>query len=509
MDDNTDIAPGSYGTWRHAGSSRADFGDPIEMDPLSDGPPATRQTKWTGLIEESDTDGQPALAAAAADGAVVAAGSTKRTKMRRVSPLALGDNRVSLLAVHPSAADAVPPSAADDLITPMPTPAMREAADKNIEERMEALRSKSAEVRARARRGIAVSLVVIFVYLASGVVFYSLWEGWPVNFALYFSVVVCTTVGYGDQSPIVTWEARLFTSFFAFFGVALILSVGAFLISQFYDYRRRRKLRRRRHLARKEARGKADRNSSKLRRGLSTVYEGKVACVRAIKNSRIGRVFRALSVSFINMILAWGVWIAYFMMARGEKLNFVESFYFTVVSATTVGFGDVTPQTAEARAFATVWLVVLVITTTAFLSEVAGQVVPPPEDTQIADMMREGGPKAVYEMSEAHATGSPLTYTAWLETLCVATGKVDKDFIHETRSHFEYCDFRGHGVLSRDDFDFIDNRFKVYQHRHSLDHPHRPHLPFDLQHYLPTKDTEEDSDSDSDYDHEKVHSFWV
>ena len=59
--------------------------------------------------------------------------------------------------------------------------------------------------------------------LGLGTWFYSLVEGWSLLDSLYFSVITLTTVGYGDFSPS-TVAGKIFTIFYIFVGIGLILS---------------------------------------------------------------------------------------------------------------------------------------------------------------------------------------------------------------------------------------------------------------------------------------------
>ena len=71
------------------------------------------------------------------------------------------------------------------------------------------------------RNTLIVCAIAVGGYLGLGVVVYTHFEGWSVLQAVYFSVVVLTTVGYGDLAPS-TQASKLFTCFFALLGIGLI-----------------------------------------------------------------------------------------------------------------------------------------------------------------------------------------------------------------------------------------------------------------------------------------------
>ena len=65
--------------------------------------------------------------------------------------------------------------------------------------------------------------VLVVLTLATGTFFYAWIEGWSLLDAFYFSAITLTTVGYGDLAP-VTAEGKLFTVFYIFAGIGIIVS---------------------------------------------------------------------------------------------------------------------------------------------------------------------------------------------------------------------------------------------------------------------------------------------
>src|SRR5215216_4186500 len=64
-------------------------------------------------------------------------------------------------------------------------------------------------------------VILVFLTLLIGTIFYSLQEGWGLIDAFYFSVTTLTTVGYGDPAP-TTPVGKLFTVFYILSGLGLI-----------------------------------------------------------------------------------------------------------------------------------------------------------------------------------------------------------------------------------------------------------------------------------------------
>jgi voltage-gated potassium channel len=58
-----------------------------------------------------------------------------------------------------------------------------------------------------------------------------------------------------------------------------------------------------------------------------------------------------------------------------EGLRLLDSFYFSVVTLATVGYGDFTPETAAGKVFTAFYVLIGVGITLAFVTRVAGQAV--------------------------------------------------------------------------------------------------------------------------------------
>lgn len=75
-------------------------------------------------------------------------------------------------------------------------------------------------------------LLTSLIILAIGTFSYHYLEGWNYIDSLYFSVITLTTVGYGDFSPQTT-GGKLFTIFYIFIGLGMILSFLQTLFDHF------------------------------------------------------------------------------------------------------------------------------------------------------------------------------------------------------------------------------------------------------------------------------------
>ena len=76
-------------------------------------------------------------------------------------------------------------------------------------------------------------MTIFLAGIIGGAFAYSNVEGWSLLDSFYFVVVTVTTIGYGDLAPI-TNIGKIFTIFFAFFGVATALCILSSISSSIF-----------------------------------------------------------------------------------------------------------------------------------------------------------------------------------------------------------------------------------------------------------------------------------
>jgi len=177
-------------------------------------------------------------------------------------------------------------------------------------------------------------------------------ESWSIIDALYFSMVTMSTVGYGDLTPGDSWEARLFTCFFIIVGIA-----GPFLIISI------------------ELGGLLNRMEAKFRsivlRGDSTVavdldgdgdidFEEPPNVVRYYAGGFSFWIFIIMSINLVSAAI---------YVAIDSELDYGTALYHCWVTATTVGYGDVSMRTQGARAWSCIHIAVAVGTLGAFIGK--------------------------------------------------------------------------------------------------------------------------------------------
>ncbi|KAL6006376.1 hypothetical protein ACLOJK_037327 [Asimina triloba] len=180
----------------------------------------------------------------------------------------------------------------------------------------------------------------VALYVAVGIVMYMVksesFKGHSTNRlidALYFSVVTLCTIGYGDIVPKTNFT-KIFTCLFILVGFGFI----DILLNGLVTY-------------------VLDRQEAVL---LSTMDENwrNAMFLTYVMDMKKGRMRIRMKVALALAVVIGCITIGMVMIHVLEGIDWVDSFYLSVTSVTTVGYGDYTFMTTRGRLFATVWLLV-------------------------------------------------------------------------------------------------------------------------------------------------------
>ncbi|KAJ4899953.1 Two-pore potassium channel 3 [Raphanus sativus] len=192
-----------------------------------------------------------------------------------------------------------------------------------------------------SRSVVRQAFALLVVYLSLGVLIYWLNrdhyvvnQTHPVVDGLYFCIVTMCTIGYGDITPnsVVT---KLFSIMFVLVGFGFIDILLSGMVSYVLDLQESYML---------DSAKRRDEPDHKRRSYIIDVKKGRM---------RI-RLKVALALGVVVLCIAVGVGIMHFI----EGIDWLDSFYLSVMSVTTVGYGDRAFKTLPGRLFAAVWLLV-------------------------------------------------------------------------------------------------------------------------------------------------------
>jgi potassium channel subfamily K len=256
---------------------------------------------------------------------------------------------------------------------------------------------------------------------------------------MYFSVCTFTTVGYGDVVPQST-GLKLFTVIYSLCGVAIVavgvnVMVNACLAST-HEWIA---------IIGNEYNCYCWRKTNEL-----VVQHQKQVTVAAVRGRLFALLFKMLGVIAIGTI-------AYMMpgMIEDDKpgLNFVNSLYMATMTASSIGFGDLSPKNNRGRLFFVFWMIggyVIVASSIREISQLYLELKERQAEKRILN--REVGLEALGMDDDGDGEVDRYEY---LSHMVVVLGKMRMHEVQEIMNRFKELDVTGDGKLSRADFETL------------------------------------------------------
>lgn len=221
-----------------------------------------------------------------------------------------------------------------------------------------------------------VNMVTVVIYFCVGVLAGTFLEDWHMLTSMYVIVQIVTTIGYGDIS-ITTEHMRWFMIFYVLFGIAIIANIVNDVTNAmlFWEAERVRAELRKSEIALKHKRQKTEgepiKPPNKLRNRLIASF-----------------------IVWLSIVLFWTVFYAEYekcscsygrsakdgcvddtydqcVAGGGQTKTFSQSFYMAIITMTTVGFGDFSPQTKIGRFIGLILMVLGVLATTNLITSMS------------------------------------------------------------------------------------------------------------------------------------------
>ncbi|CAM8959445.1 unnamed protein product [Rhodiola kirilowii] len=209
---------------------------------------------------------------------------------------------------------------------------------------LKAMKDEAPKPEAQSGSIIRQGMVLLVLYLLLGIVIYSFnrekfsgVETNPVVDALYFCIVTMCTIGYGDIAPL-TPSTKIFACFFVLIGFGFIDVLLSGVVNYVLDLQENMIL------------TGIQVNKAKTRDGFSA----RDYIIDVEKGRMRIRLKVGLALLVVLLCIGTGAIVLYVF----EDLDWVDSVYLSVMSVTTVGYGDRAFTTLSGRLFAAVWLLI-------------------------------------------------------------------------------------------------------------------------------------------------------
>ncbi|KAL3661355.1 hypothetical protein V7S43_013559 [Phytophthora oleae] len=308
-------------------------------------------------------------------------------------------------------------------------------------------------------RSNLIALALVLSYIAVSILVFHFVEDWSVVDCVYYAMVIVTTVGYGDVTPKTT-AGKAFTIFFAFYGICTIGMALGQLASWF--------LQRQKHvtkMATQKLLSNVENAAATAIRSTASFQdkEAKVWKKDQVKShwkrfqgslpSWARKIFsdsnKALVHAFVPIVISI---MAGLIVGAIEGWAILDCFYYTLITITTVGFGDFSPKSQNAKLYAIFYLPLAVVTVAhgvgSILNELSARSVMKTKISmkELLDMDADGDGKV-----------SKLEYLSYM---LVKLNKADQDDIDGIINQFHKLDRDGSGELDRDDLERLDRELQ-------------------------------------------------
>jgi len=272
-------------------------------------------------------------------------------------------------------------------------------------------------------------------------------EGWNFLTAMYVIVQIITTIGFGDVT-VTTWSMQLFMSVYV---ILLLIIVADFLNIMIGVILEQRLANFQAQLQRMQQVQGQSSWEARRQRQFGDLIAGSTMFVVSIA---AGMLFYGL---VERCTCSYGVTREdsekdtcrdeshdSCIETGGFQHTWVSAFYMSVITITTVGFGDFTPKSALGRAFALFWMPVGVAATGSFIRAVSGTLYQSPHD-QLEGL--EGIDEKIFQEIDRNGDGH-LTKAEYTRYILLKHGFLPREVLHEIDETYDAMDVSRTGKVT-------------------------------------------------------------
>lgn len=161
---------------------------------------------------------------------------------------------------------------------------------------------------------------------------------------------------------------------------------------------------------------------------------------------------RAFTIWFSFIVLG----VVFFSFYPGEERGVVEAFYMSVITLTTVGFGDKTPRTEVGRAFAAIWMLLGVAAYANTVGKCAAIMLAQDhlrklDEQTLLDISNDEFFKRCRPVGTSAEIASRVHRADFVIFMLKQMGLVDLDVVAQLSRNFDELDLDGNGYLDEND----------------------------------------------------------
>lgn len=287
-----------------------------------------------------------------------------------------------------------------------------------------------------SQAAIRMALAIMLAYLVIGTLVFGLWvEGWTSIDAMYFTVTTFTTVGYGDLYPETQFQ-RIVGIIFVAGGIMII---GGVVMGVLFDA-----------LLANFEESTAERKENISKKFIGKFHsddgadcDGSNPCMTEVKSKKMEKMLE--SIVIIGAIFAPALVIGHF-----EGWTTVESIYYAIITATTVGYGDLSPQLPGTRIAALFYLPLCVSTLAQIFSMITSSFLDRKAEEAEQDFFNRTMNLDDLKRMDIGGDGK-VNKDEFLIFMLVAMGKVNEESIEEIMELFDHLDKDDDGCLGVSD----------------------------------------------------------
>mmetsp|Transcript_25407 Transcript_25407/g.37516 ORF Transcript_25407/g.37516 Transcript_25407/m.37516 type:complete len:354 (+) Transcript_25407:56-1117(+) len=284
---------------------------------------------------------------------------------------------------------------------------------------------------------ILKACIFFAVYIVVGGFIYNAWfEETSFIDAIYFTSITASTVGYGDVVP-TTDGQKLFTTFYLLLGVIVVLGMFVtILVDDLFDSVN--------NARDKIMSTKEDHIIHKVEGGTKPLpeFEKRFLAYWRVMIFRIPYILACFLPPIVFAIVENNT-----NPPTAPQWNWVDVIYYTVVTATTIGYGDVVPRTEAIRLVCVFYVPFCVVTLTMVMSAVSNVYM-----TRKTNEAEKRFLQRKMKQSDLNAMDMDMdgvvSRAEFLLFMIMHMGKVEEEFIDKLKTVFDQLDKDKTGTLT-------------------------------------------------------------